>query len=81
MAQEEVSTYNAQIFDSSMKMSTDIERSKDVYDPAASEFIVFSFEDQIPHVKDYIWERKFPVEIKKNKRVDVSKLLFSETEQ
>ena len=46
---QEISHYSAQIYVSSVEMSTDTEGSKDSYDQCVFKFSKFSFEEQMSH--------------------------------
>ena len=59
---QEISHYSAQIYGSLVEMSADTEGSKDPYDQRAFKFSKFSFEEQMSHICDYLWEGKFPLE-------------------
>ena len=53
---------------------TNLERTEDLFGLAAFRFSTFSFKDQMPHIWDYLWEGKFPVEgLNKNKKVEFRK--------
>ena len=52
--QQVISHYNGQIFESSVEMPNDTERSKDPYDPAAFKCSVFLFKDHMSHLRDYL---------------------------
>ena len=68
VAQKAVLHYKAQIFKSSVKISTDTERSKGIYDAPTFKFTAFVFEEQMSRIYDYHGEEEFPVEgLSKNK--------------
>ena len=62
MAQKEVSNYYAQNFEFSAETSTIMKKTKDPYIPATLKFSAFSFKDQLSHIEDHLWEKKFSVE-------------------
>ena len=70
MAEHIISHYSAQLFESSVEISIDIGRTRDPCDLHAFKLSVFSFEEQMLHICDYLWEGKFQVEgLSKSKKV------------
>ena len=62
MAKKQSYTQLLNFFESSVQITTDMESSKDLYDPAAFRISALLFKDQMSHIWDYLWEGKFPLE-------------------